>query len=121
MQTAQRLQVHVSKHPGSVIVQVKGALVYPGTRTLRATWQQIQADPPTALRILDLTGVRQVDSDGADLLREILRSGFRPLVQDAALRDLLHSIQCQIREANIQLEFDELSRTYTPRLNVMAR
>ncbi|MFN0167776.1 MAG: hypothetical protein ACKV22_15220 [Bryobacteraceae bacterium] len=50
-----------------------------------------------------------------------MRSGFRPLVQDAALRDLLHSIQCQIREANIQLEFDEFSRTYTPRLNVMAR
>jgi ABC-type transporter Mla MlaB component len=114
-----RLEVSLSRPPGALTIHVRGKLIYPWTRTLRNRWQESTFVSNGVRKTLDLSGVRQIDADGADLLREMMRSGFRMVTRDPALQDLVESMETQIREANFLLEYEV--RPQWPLLRAMSR
>jgi hypothetical protein len=104
------LQVNVLRDSLRVTIQLEGRLVFPWVRLVRTVWDGIRDDWQHPYRVIDLRQVQQVDADGADLLREMVRSGCRPIVTNGSLRSLLHSISQQVREMRLETNSVSISR-----------
>jgi anti-anti-sigma regulatory factor len=67
------LRISMSDDTPVATLKVEGRLVGPWARELEKTWQELWASAKQKSLRLDLRGVSFVDSDGARILREIVK------------------------------------------------
>lgn len=68
------LEVEVSRHPGQALVVAKGEIDYSAARTLREALRNALALEEDSI-LVDLTGVRYMDSSGVYALLDAWREG----------------------------------------------